>query len=159
MTKILVKLDVAQHRRWFGVLLLAGLGGSLLYVAAVSRFDAGLNGVLLALGGAAFLWAAWQLYLATADTLILTREGISTETGRLICRMEDIESVDKGFFAFKPSNGFLIHLKQPGPRAWVPGMWWQIGRHIGIGGVTSPRQAKEMVAIIAMALRESTAGL
>ncbi|MEE9453546.1 MAG: hypothetical protein V3V13_04080 [Paracoccaceae bacterium] len=157
MTEILVRLEVVQHRRWFGVLLLAGLGGCLLYVAALSRLNVGLNGVLLALVGAAFLWAAWRLYLATADTLILNHEGISCETGGLICRLEDIESVDKGFFAFKPSNGFLIRLKQPGPRAWVPGMWWQIGRRIGIGGVTSPRQAKEMVAMIAMDLREKAA--
>lgn len=152
MSEVLVKLEVAQVRRYFGVLTLGILGVGLLYVAAIYPPTEIIGLLVTVLLGAAFVWSAYRLYQATADTIILTRDDITTASGRLICTLDEIDSVDRGFFAFKPSNGFLIRLKQSGKRSWAPGMWWQIGKRIGIGGVTSPRQSKEMVAIISVML-------
>jgi len=157
MSEILVKLEVAQGRRLFGVLSIAGLGITLLYIAAVfppSKIPALFALILI---GALFIWASIRLYRATDNTILLTREAITTHSGRVLCRLEDISSVDRGFFAFKPSNGFLIVLKERGERSWAPGIWWHFGKLIGIGGVTSPRQSKEMVSIIQILLAEMKA--
>ena len=154
MSEILVKLEVAQPRRMFGVLLLFGLGLTMIYISASSP-PSKLYELAVLLGFAAlFIWSGVRLYRATADTILLTRESISTASGIEICRIEDIDNTDRGFFAFKPTNGFLVRTKTPKARHWSPGLWWRFGRKIGIGGVTSPRQAKEMVAIIDMMVKE-----
>jgi hypothetical protein len=157
MSEILVKLEVAQGRRMFGVLSIAGLGITLLYIAAV--YPPAIISALFALVavGALFIWASYRLYRSTDNTILLTREAITTQSGRVLCRLEDIAKVDRGFFAFKPSNGFLVLLKERGERSWAPGMWWHLGKHLGIGGVTSPRQSKEMVSIIQIILAEMKA--
>jgi len=66
----------------------------------------------------------------------------------------DIERVDRGVFAFKPSNGFLVRTREPSARAWRPGLWWRFGRRIGVGGVTSANQTKAMSEILAAMLAE-----
>jgi len=155
MSEILVKLEVVQGRRMFGVLSITGLGITLLYIAAVYPPTILVALLTLILVGALFIWAGYRLYRSTDNTILLTREAITTQSGRVLCRLEDIAQVDRGFFAFKPSNGFLVLLKHPGERSWAPGMWWSFGKHIGIGGVTSPRQSKEMVSIIQILLAEA----
>lgn len=157
MSEILVKLEVAQGRRIFGVLSIVGLGITLLYIAAAHPPAKILALVFLVVVGGFFVWSGYRLYRATDNTILLTREAITTESGQVLCRLDQIAKVDRGFFAFKPSNGFLILLKEKGPRSWAPGMWWSFGKHIGLGGVTSPRQSKELVSIIQMLLVERQA--
>ncbi len=154
MPEILVKLEPTQPRRWFGISTLAGLGAILLYIAAVAPPTQPVELLGLLAFAAIFLWAAVRLYRATGETLVLTREAITSTSGETLCTVAEIDSTDRGFFAFKPTNGFLIRLKTTGPRRWSPGLWWRVGKRIGIGGVTSPRQAKEMVAIIDLMLAE-----
>ena len=154
MSEILVKLEAAQPRRMFGVLAMIGLGLVLLYIVATYPPSKPVALVSLMATGMAFIWASTRLYRATTEVILLTREAITTESGDTICRIEDIASVDRGFFAFKPSNGFLIRTKTSRTRSWAPGMWWSFGKNIGIGGVTHPRQGKEMVSIIQMMLIE-----
>ncbi len=154
MPEILVKLEVAQPRRMFGVILLFGLGLTMLYISASSPpSKIGELAVLLGFAGL-FIWSGVRLYRATADTVLMTRESITTASGAEICRIEDIDNTDRGFFAFKPTNGFLIRTKTAQSRHWSPGLWWRFGKKIGIGGVTSPRQAKEMVAMIDLLVQE-----
>lgn len=157
MSEILVKLEVAQGRRIFGVLSIAGLGLTLLYIAAVFPPSKFIALIALVLIGIFFIWAGFRLYRATDNTILLTREAITTGSGRVLCRLDEIAKIDRGFFAFKPSNGFLVLLTKRGERSWAPGMWWSFGKHIGIGGVTSPRQSKEMVSIIQIILAEKKA--
>lgn len=105
---------------------------------------------ILALGGVAALWAAWRVWCATASVITLSDAGLFDGQGRQIARLDDIASVDRGTFAFKPAGGFLIRLHHPAPPAWVPGMWWRRGRRIGIGGVTHPAMARAMADQIAL---------
>lgn len=156
MSEILVKLEASPVRRVFGTAMLVGLGAVILYISAVSPPSNIFAIALLIAISAGFFWAGKRLYEVTADAIILTREDITTASGRLLCRIDEIDKVDKGFFAFKPTNGFLILLKAPSDRSWAPGLWWHLGKRIGIGGVTSPRQAKEMAAIISMMLIEQS---
>ena len=85
---------------------------------------------------------------------VVSLETASPEMSEEIrARMDEIDRVERGAFAFKPSNGFLVHLKKPGHRAWQPGLWWRMGRKLGIGGVTPAGQAKFMADMIALRLR------
>ena len=89
---------------------------------------------------------------STGRVIELTATELRDSTGVLLARVEDIESMDRGVFAFKPSNGFLLKTKKPGKRAWQPGLWWRIGNRVGVGGVTSAAQAKFMAEQIAFRL-------
>lgn len=150
MSETLATLQVSQFRRLFGVGMLGGLGCVLLYIAATTA-ERGTIGLIGLLGfGLLILWASFRMYQATGDTLTLTREGIFTNSGQTVCLVENIIRTDTGFFAFKPSNGFSVLLKQPMKRSWCPGLWWRFGKRIGIGGVTSPGHGKAMSNMIAV---------
>jgi hypothetical protein len=41
----------------------------------------------------------------------------------VLARIDEIASLDRGTFAFKPSNGFLLRLSRKGTRVWRPGLW------------------------------------
>ena len=68
--------------------------------------------------------------------------------------MGNIASVDRGAFAFKPSNGFTVRLKSPAPRAWLPGLWWRLGRRVGVGGATPGKAARDMADVITILLKD-----
>lgn len=89
---------------------------------------------------------------ATAGGLILQDEALYTEAGDLLLRLEDVRKIDRGVFAIKPSNGFVLRLKSRQPSGWAPGLWWRIGRVMGVGGVTSKIQAEIMAETIAALL-------
>ncbi len=151
--EILAVVEASPARRWFGVATLVGLGGLLLYVSlftptgAVWQFLSAALGVLV-------LWSAELLRRATAVRIELTQTGLRESSGTQIIGMDDIEALDRGFFAIRPSNGFLIKTKTPGPRVWRPGMWWRFGRRVGIGGVTPGAQARTMSDMLSARLAE-----
>ena len=43
----------------------------------------------------------------------------------------------------------MLKTRTPGPRVWRPGIWWRIGRRVGIGGVMPGHQTKAMAEILA----------
>ena len=156
--EVLATISASQPRRWLGVSALMGLGALLIYIAFAQPPALGWQAFLLVLGGLA-LWAGERMRSATENAIELTREELRDSTGRVIARVADIENVDRGFFAFKPSNGFLIRTRTAaGPRAWFPGLWWRIGRQIGVGGVTPGSQTKFASEVLAalMAERDGT---
>ncbi len=154
MTESLLTIQISYFRRLFGSGLMIALSVTLVYAGANSMSGNGL-GILLLLGFAALaFFAAWKLFQATEHQLILTAEGIKSQTGEVIVDINNIESVDKSFFAFKPSNGFLLRLKEPMPRGWVPGLWWRYGRRVGIGGATTPGHGKAMADLLTVLLSD-----
>jgi hypothetical protein len=136
-----------------GVIMLAGVGALVLYVAMSTPPSLAWQ-VFLVLVGVAALWMAERMRRATEQKLELTETELRCSDGQLVARIEDIENIERGAFAFKPSNGFLITLKTPGARVWQPGLWWRLGRRIGVGGVTPGSQTKFMSEIIAAQLAE-----
>lgn len=149
--EILATISASLPRRWLGVGSIALLGVLLIYMALARPPAPGWALFLIALGGGALLLAV-RMQAATARVLTLTRSALHDDTGQVIARVAEIEAVDRGFFAFKPSSGFLLRTRTPaGPRAWHPGMWWRAGRQIGVGGVTRGGQAKfasEMISVL-----------
>jgi hypothetical protein len=141
-----------------GVVAMMALGILLVWVA-FSQPPALIWQIFLIVLGVGSLLLADGLRRSTARKIELTRAGLRDSTGAIIARLDNIQSMDRGAFAFKPSNGFLVRLKvKEGERAWYPGMWWRLGRQIGIGGVTPGHQTKNMTAILEVLLVERDAG-
>lgn len=136
--------------------MLAVLGGLLLYLAMTVPL--GATQIFLLVFGLVALWSAMRLQAATAQTLILTERALITDRGDELAQVDEMEKVERGAFAFKPSNGFLLTTRSPGPRRWAPGLFWAMGRRIGVGGVTGAPQSKAMAEAIAglIALRDQS---
>jgi hypothetical protein len=155
--EVLATVAASPGRRGLGIVSLSMLGVLLLYVALATPPALGWQ-IFLVLTGAGVIWLANALRLATSHQIELTETELRDTSGVVIARVEDIASIDRGFFAFKPSNGFLLRTKTPGPRTWHPGMWWRFGRQIGVGGMTPGHQSKLMSEIIAVILARREMG-
>lgn len=145
--EVLMELRAAPGRRVLGVGSLAGLGLMLFYLSLAQAPQMGWQVVMVGMG-ALSLWLAQKMWRATGLHLELTREGLRSSDGRVIAPLADVVAIERGVFAFKPSNGFLIRLAAKGPNAWQPGLWWRIGRRVGVGGVTPGARAKVMAEMI-----------
>ncbi len=151
--EILAVVEASAPRRWIGVGMLTVVGTLVIYVALASPPTLGWQ-LFLIVAGAGSLWLARGLWIATLDRLELTREVLRTSAGDVVAVVEEIEALDRGIFAFKPSNGFLIRTKNPNARSWAPGLWWRIGKRVGVGGVTAASQTKFMSEVLAAIMAE-----
>ena len=136
-------LGATPGRRVIGTGSVAALGLMLLW-GALSTAVVPLSQAVMAVLGLMALWLARRMWRATSAHLVLTPDALVSSDGRVLARMDDIVSVARGPFAFKPSNGVMITLRKRGPLAWEPGLWWRMGRRIGIGGVTPKTPARVM---------------
>ncbi|SHG79853.1 hypothetical protein [Marivita hallyeonensis] len=147
---IIAEVDPSGPRRWIGIGMMLSLGGLLLYIAFAQPPAAiGWQLFLIALGLFA-LWFAHRLQEATTRKLYLTETVLKDSDGRVLVQVDEIEKVDRGMLAVKPSKGFMLKLKNPAPRAWQPGLWWRLGRRVAVGGVTPGGQTRPMADIIAV---------
>lgn len=151
--EVLATVQASTGRRWIGVAMLVAVGFLVLYVAMVAPPEPKWQVFLLAVGAGA-LWLAYRVWQATADRIELTRTQLRTGSGETIAEIADIESVERGVFAFKPSNGFLVTTRSRASRAWAPGLWWRIGRRVGVGGMTAAAETKFMSEVLSALLAE-----
>lgn len=145
---IVHSIEVSPIRRWAGVIVTAGLGVLLLGVVILSPPPEFLSLMLLMICGGFALWQARRMARAGLKSIHLTDEALVDEEGTVLATLEEIERIDRGLFALKPSHGFVLVLREPRPRHWVPGLWWQRGRRLGIGGTAIPQQTKTMADIL-----------
>ena len=150
---IIAILEASAVRRMVGCGALYGVGGLLLYAILVEPLGLRWSLVIVAMAIGVFILAE-KLRRATRQQLILRADGLSDTSGQTLAHMDDIERVDRGAFAFKPSNGFTLKLKKKQPRGWAPGLWWRYGRYLGVGGAVSAIQTKFMAEQIAFALAQ-----
>ena len=137
---VLAVVQASAIRRWLGITMLAAIGVLSVYVAFAAPPALSWQLFLIAVGALA-LWMAEQLRRATLLRLELTRDVLRDTSGEILAQVADITGVERGMLAFKPSNSLLAVTKKPGPRGWRPGLWWRLGRRIGVGGVASAQQA------------------
>ncbi len=157
MSKVVATITPSAARRAFAIALLIGLGLMLVYLAfAASGAALGWQGLLLGIG-MLLLILADKMRRATRGRIEMTDTVLRDGAGREICRLDDIVSVERGVFAFKPAQGFLIRTVRRAKFAWEPGLWWRVGRKIGVGGVTSAGQSKYMAELIALRLQDKGA--
>lgn len=151
--EVLAQITASAGRRVLGIGMLAALAIMVIYVAMATPPALGWQVFLIALGVTSLL-IAQTMWKATQRTLELTRTELRDDTGLVIVLLEDVVSIDRGAFAFKPSNGFLLRLKKPYDRDWRPGLWWRVSRRIGVGGMVPMRPTKYMAETIALLLAE-----
>lgn len=147
---ILSVLPASAGRRWMGIIVFFALGVLLLWLGIANAPSFGWR-ITFIVSGAAALWGADVMRRATADEIVLTREVLRTRSGRVLTRVDNVDKVERGAFAFKPSQGFLVRLKTPTQPGWAPGLWWARGTFVGIGGVVSGGQARAMAEILTAA--------
>jgi len=129
--------------------MLVLLGAMLVYVALATPPASLLWRIFLLGFGGLVLWLAEKMRRATLIGVVLTREELRTTDGQVLVRVDDINGVVRGSFSLKPSNGFSVLTKTRQNRGWAPGVWWRIGKRVGVGGVTAASQAKFMSEILA----------
>lgn len=125
-------------------------------LTAQKSMGAGAKTFLLVCGALA-LFSSYKLFKATERGLELTQSGVLRETGaqgRILATIEELKGVERGSFAFKPSNGFSLIYKTAQKRGIAPGLWWRTGKRLGVGGVTPASQGKFMAEIIAARITE-----
>ncbi len=149
---VIATLAASPPRRWTGVVMLSILGGLLIYLALSVPFS--ISQIALLLCGIAVLLAASRLFAATAQVIELTKTQLRVKDGIILAEIANIAKVERGPFAFKPSNGFLVSTKENGPRRWSPGLYWCFSKRIGIGGVTGAPQTKGMAEALAILIAE-----
>lgn len=151
---VYARVQASPPRRFFAYGVQFGLGGLLIYVTLVQ--PPALLWMIFMLGfGVLMLWQAERLRRATTHIIELTEDELRDSTGTVLARIDEVRSVERGAFAFKPSNGFTLVLHTKKPRAWLPGLWWRFGRRVGVGGVTNAGQSKFMAEQIALRIRGS----
>lgn len=150
---VLATIEASAPRRVIGTATLGATGCILVYLAFATPPSPAWLAFLLVVGAGA-LWLAVRMWQATVHRIELTPEELRCSNGQVIAKVSEIEIIDRGFFAFKPSNGFLIRTSKPAPRSWLPGLWWRAGRRIGVGGVTPGQQGKVMSDILAAMLAQ-----
>lgn len=153
---IYATVEASGARRIFAYGILFSLGTLVIYTA-LARPPA-IHWLVFMLGfGVASLWLAERLRRATLLVIELTETEVRDSSGMVLATMDEVKGVDRGVFAFKPSNGFTLVMKTKRPRGWAPGLWWRLGRRVGVGGVTSAGQAKFMAEQIAFRLNDRDA--
>jgi hypothetical protein len=154
--EVLATIDPQPVRRVFTTGVVGMLGVVLLYVAAATPpVDPGWLVFLIAMGLGA-LYLAWRVWLATALTLELTRSELREAGGRVLFALDEVDSIDRSIFAFKPAGGFLVRLKAPTTRGrvYAPALWWRARRRVAVGGATAGSQAKPVADLISIIVAE-----
>ena len=151
--KTLAVVAASPVRRVMGVSMLVMLGALSIYLALEAQPTPLWQALLIVLG-VLVLWLGEKMRRATRTRVELTEEGLYDTDGTLIAKVADIEAVERGMLAFKPSNGMMIRTRTPGARAWRPGLWWRVGRRIGIGGVTPGQQGRMLADMLAAMIVE-----
>ncbi len=142
-------LQISPFRRKFGTGVLGALGATLLFSAAKSSGAQPIAILVLIILAGLALFACLRFYRATAGKLHLFEDRLETDTGQLVAALDQIITVDRASFSvFRPSMGFYLKLSEPMPRGWSPGLWWRLGRRIGVGGATNPGEGKAMADML-----------
>lgn len=144
---VYASVGASKARRIFGLFALYTLGALVLLMVARQPPVPVLAVAMLILGAGA-IWAGERLRRATKNRLVLLATELRTSDGLLVASIDNIEKVERGAFAFKPSNGFTLVLKERSSRIWQPGLWWRSGRRVGVGGVVPSGEAKFMAEVI-----------
>ena len=149
---VVMEIRPSIFRRWMALIALGGLSIILLGVAIGDLPD--LWRLFFVLIAVWVLWSGNRLRLSTLNGLVLTRSALSTSTGEVLVKVENIQKVERGVFAFKPSNGFLVRLIEPAPKGWAPGLWWRFGTRLGVGGTLSGGQSRAMADLMSALVLE-----
>ena len=141
--EVIATLGASAPRRIFACGVMGILGFLLFYLATLAN-AAFLWSLVLCGLAVGVIWMAWWQWKITEQVIELTSTELRTSGGLTLARVEDVTGVDRGALAFKPSQGFLVRTREPQDRAYAPGLYWRMGKSVGVGGVTGAGQGKFM---------------
>ena len=150
---VMATVRASTGRRALGIGSLWALAFLVIYLGLTETPAFGWRVFLLGLG-AGSIWLAELMRRATSQALELTREVLRSTDGTVLAHVDQITGLDRGMFAFKPSNGFLLSLAQKSGAEWRPGLYWRLGKRIGVGGMTPGHQTKFMAEMISAMMAE-----
>lgn len=102
--------------------------------------------ILISAAGAFLALRFWK---STATGLELTLTELRESGGRRLVLVDDIVAVERGAFGvIKPTNGFVLVIRGKMPAAAQPGIWWRLGKRIGVGGLTGAGEGKAMAELL-----------
>lgn len=131
-----------------GAAAAGGLGCFVLWIAIQGNELSGLQRVVVVILGLLLAAAGWLMARNMKQTLVMNEHGLSDGRGTVICSLDQIVTVERGLSVLKPSNGFVVTIKDPMSSAWVPGVWWRYGRRIALGGLLPGGAMKVMAATL-----------
>lgn len=145
---ILIGIGGSLLRRVVGTGAIGLIGTSFLwhgYQQLIATGE-GLPLILLAVAG---FYGAQRFWRSSATGLVLTPTELRDTRGRQIVRVADIVAVNRDTFAMiKPTNGFVIAVRDKLPATISPGIWWRLGKRIGIGGLIGAGEGKAMAELL-----------
>ncbi len=150
---VLASLSPSLPRRVLGLGFLVALAATLAWTAMNSPDLPPVMGWVMWAVAIAIIPICAKGWQVTGAALELTEHELRLSSGETLARLDEIEKVDRGAFAMKPSGGFVIDLKAKGPTRWAPGLYWQMGRRIGVGGLVSPAAARAMADTVIRQMR------
>ncbi len=150
--EVLASITPSPARRIFAVGVMGTLGVLLILLAFLRPPASFPLQLMLIVFGMVALAGCTAMLRATSRGLVLSRDALRDSEGRTLAALADIRKVERGVFAFKPSNGFVLILRRPQPRAWAPGLWWRLGSRVGVGGVISGAEGRQMADLISTQL-------
>jgi len=136
------------------VVLLIAMAIGILWSVFGDGALSGLKTIVLTVAAAGCLWLAYAVFQAKGSAVVLTKDGFYDDDGDMLCALSEVERVDAGVIAFRPSKGFLVRLKTPAERGWSPGLWWRFGKRFAVGGATPGRDGKAMADLVANMIAE-----
>lgn len=154
LQQVLATLYPSAARRLFGLFSLFAIGIILLAVAFTHPPTSILWLIFLLIFGCGALAWGEKMRRDTKVHLELTEEELRDSNGRVLAKLSEIDKIDYGTFAIKPSSGFRLRLKEPKEKAWAPGLWWRFSRNVGVGGIARSSEAKHMAQTITALLSE-----
>ena len=146
--KVIFEVHPAPARRGLALVFMIVLAFMLIYTA-ITLETGFLYRVLLLVLGVVTMMGARSMARGTRGTVQLKKSGLYLSDGTVLADIDNVEKVERGLFAFKPSNGFAVKLKSKQPGAFVPGMFWRIGKTVGVGGVLNAGASKAMADMMA----------
>lgn len=159
MSEKIFEIWTTPARRWIGVGSISLIGLLVLYVLLTSRPPGVIWPILMLATIVICYWQAWRMHIAGQRRIQLFEDGVYLDTGEVIAPFDQIESIDRSLFTFKPSGGFVLVMRDKPPRRTLPGLFWTMGRRIGIGGTVPGYQARGMADIIEAMLLQRDAGM
>jgi len=149
---VLAEVGISSARKLLLVLALFGLGVVLVGIAFRGEATFLARAVLFFVGSLS-MYQGDKIRRTPDLSLQLSKDGLFQSDGVLVASAEHFKSIDRGALAMKPSNGFVLVLSEKQPRAWAPGLWWRLGKRVGVGGVANAGAARFMAEQIAMTLK------
>ncbi|MEM0977526.1 MAG: hypothetical protein AAGJ34_08330 [Pseudomonadota bacterium] len=148
---------ISAGRYWFGIACL-----SLPALFIVFALSQGVVTRLWAMGflmaiASAFLWAAYRMYSVPRAGLLFDGRVLRTEDGLVVAALTDIDVVQTGIFAMRPSNGFSLIMKEADHLPTRPGIFWRQGKMIGIGGILAAAETRAIGRLMQAKLKETRA--